>query len=73
MGEKRLDLRRAHLSRMAHAMESDVAAHPMDVLVLGAYAVVAGADDAPHLIQQAGRLLRHVDRVAHVIPRLEPV
>ena len=50
--EKRLHLRRRHLARMAHAMKAHEGAHPVDVGLLGAYAVVQVANALAHLIQQ---------------------
>ena len=68
MGEKRLNLRAAHLLGVALAVVQDEAAHPIDVGFLGAKRVVLRADRVAHtstklsagLIQQLlfGRLLR---------------
>lgn len=57
-GKKRLDLGLPHLARMAHVVEAHERAHPMDVGLLGTYAVVKIANALTHLIQQPGSLQR---------------
>src|SRR5712691_1380422 len=47
------DLGRAHLGRMALAVEDDVAADPRDVGLLGTAAVMKGTDSAAHAVEQA--------------------
>jgi hypothetical protein len=50
-----LDFRRAHLPRMPLLVEEDVAADPLQVLLLGAIAVMQRPQLFPHLVEQAGR------------------
>jgi hypothetical protein len=51
-GEKSLDLGRAHLGRVAQPVEAHERTHPMDIGLLGPYAVVQVADALAHLIEQ---------------------
>lgn len=55
-GKKRLDLRRAHVDRVALAVEQDEALDPVAIGLLGAQAVVTGADGRAHLVEQPGLL-----------------
>src|SRR3989442_1864705 len=52
--EKGTDFRGAHLRRMPLPVEKDVALDPMDVRLLGAAAVVAGAAGLPRPVARAG-------------------
>ena len=57
MGQESLHLRRTHLPWMPLAMKEDEPAYPLHSGVLGAQAVVLGADPIPYLIEPfAGRL-----------------
>jgi hypothetical protein len=47
VGEKGLDLRSAHLGRVTHVVEIDVALDPADVGLLGAIGIVFEADGIP--------------------------
>ena len=61
-GEKRQkprDFGDAHLGRMRLAVEKNVAADPMDVRLLGAAAVMTGADRVTNPIEQPGRSRVH--------------
>ena len=49
------DLGGAHLHRMAFAVEEDVPLNPVDVRLLGAAAVVAGADRLSDTVEEAWR------------------
>jgi len=63
MIEERDDLVAAHLTRMAHGVEPDQAARPIDVSLLGPVAVVPVADGAADLVEQSrgiGGSGRHV-------------
>ena len=58
MGAAPARLRPAHLARMAHAVEADECAHPVDIGALGAQTVVNVAQSLAQLVQQAGRAQR---------------
>jgi hypothetical protein len=53
--EERLDLERAHLSRMAPAVEADVSTNPPHVSLLGPVAEMAVADALANDFEQAWR------------------
>ncbi|MBT9166265.1 MAG: hypothetical protein DDT25_00948 [Chloroflexi bacterium] len=55
MRQERLHLRRPHPGRMALAMKQDEALGPVDILRLGAYAVVAQTDALTQQFQQLRR------------------
>jgi hypothetical protein len=52
MGQKRLDMRASHFARVPAPIEHDIAADPVDIRLLGAYAVVPEPDSIPHPVQQ---------------------
>jgi hypothetical protein len=52
--QERGDFGGAHLSRVALAVEEDVPLDPVDVRLLGAAAVVAGADGFAHAVEEPG-------------------
>ena len=52
----------AHLPGMAQAMETYIAAHPMDIRLLGAYAVMTNANRPLQLVKQLGRIDREDER-----------
>jgi len=60
--EKLLDVGGRQIDRMAIAVKADVAPDPVDVGLLGPYAVVLDADARTHLIKQMGCAWRHDDR-----------
>jgi hypothetical protein len=53
-GEEGLNLRSAHVARMLQAMPSNEEAHPVDVGLFGAKAIVQIAHPLAYLVQQAG-------------------
>ncbi len=55
MRQKSLHLRRPHPGRMALAMKQDEALGPVNILGLGAYAVMAQTDALPQQVQQLRR------------------
>jgi hypothetical protein len=55
-GQERLDLRLRHLPRMPHAVKADEMAHPVNVGLLGAQAVVQITEPLPQLPKDAGHL-----------------
>jgi hypothetical protein len=52
--QERGDLGCAHLSWVTLAVEEDVPLDPVDVRLLGAAAVVSGADSIAHAVEQSG-------------------
>lgn len=52
-GEERLNFRSAHIARMLQAVPSNEEAHPVEIGLLGAKAIVQIAHPLPHLVQQA--------------------
>jgi hypothetical protein len=64
-GQKGLNLGLPHLARVAHVMEAHERAHPMDVGLLGTYAVVKIANPLTHLVQQPRGLQRGQLRDRH--------
>jgi hypothetical protein len=52
--QERGDFGRAHLSRVALVVEEDVPLDPVDVRLLGAAAIVPGADGLAHAVEEAG-------------------
>lgn len=53
VGQKRLDLRRPQLDRVALAVKPDEAFNPIDIRLLGANAVMLEADLVPETIEQS--------------------
>lgn len=56
VGQKRLDLGRAYVARMALAVEKDVALDPVRISLFGPQAVMPGADRRAYLAHQTRRL-----------------
>jgi hypothetical protein len=66
--QKRFDLGRAHRARMTPSMKQDKSTDPLQVLLLGAVAVVQRAQLVAHLLEQArGLLLLRCGRARRLI------